>query len=80
MVFNINRIKISCALLKRKIVVDGWEYHVMLFSSRRWLLLAARPGASCDGKASCGRQGTFLDEELDSIKEIEVPLTRKASN
>lgn len=80
MVFNINRIKRFCVSLKRKIVVDGWKYYVMLFSPRGWLLLAARPGVSCNGKASCGRQGTLLDEELDSIKEIEVPLTRKASN
>ena len=65
---------------REKIVVDGWKYFVMLSSSRRRLLLAARPGASFYWKAPCGRQGTLLDEELDSIKEIEVPLTRKASN
>jgi hypothetical protein len=46
MVFNINRIKRSCVSLRRKIVVDGWKYYVMLYSSRGWLLLAVRPGVS----------------------------------
>jgi hypothetical protein len=33
MFLNINRIKISCALLKRKIVVDGWKYFEELGSN-----------------------------------------------